>query len=307
MGYDMTIFTTIASASASFVAIIGGFVASKLISINGERSAVNDRITELNETLLLKNASVDEISKYLNTDDALDYIRDHIDALSTNAELADVFETDKPQQLSKEELLPFWRRGLELNEEFCRITGKPCITNEDDVPVELATKTKNNYFDYTVCEMLSKNARCGFWAVSGSLTPKEADIKRYNEKASELEVIQRDIAAIELQIDQLEKQQKSLTKPENMSEGIWIFGAIALFNIFLPLLLTLLLPLLPSWVYHSAQIVCVLFMGIGLFKTLQYMRVLLKWTPSTNADDIRHNVPFATDIDCKSSKATNEV
>ena len=32
--------TTIASASASFVAILGGFIASKLIAVNGEREAV---------------------------------------------------------------------------------------------------------------------------------------------------------------------------------------------------------------------------------------------------------------------------
>lgn len=46
--YDLkTVLTTIAACSASIVAILGGFIASKLIAINAERDEVNTRISEL--------------------------------------------------------------------------------------------------------------------------------------------------------------------------------------------------------------------------------------------------------------------
>ena len=50
--YDLTtVLTTIAACSASIVAIVGGFIASKLIAINTERDEVNTRISELDEEI----------------------------------------------------------------------------------------------------------------------------------------------------------------------------------------------------------------------------------------------------------------
>ena len=50
--YDLTtVLTTIAACSASIVAILGGFIASKLIAISAERDEVNTRISELDEEI----------------------------------------------------------------------------------------------------------------------------------------------------------------------------------------------------------------------------------------------------------------
>ena len=48
--YDLTSFlTTISAGSASFVAILGGLIAQKVIEINNGRTAVEEEIKELNE------------------------------------------------------------------------------------------------------------------------------------------------------------------------------------------------------------------------------------------------------------------
>ena len=53
MSYDLTaVLTTIAAASASIVAILGGFIASKLIAISSERSAVLDHLKQINKELV---------------------------------------------------------------------------------------------------------------------------------------------------------------------------------------------------------------------------------------------------------------
>ena len=52
MTHDLTtVLTTIAAASASIVAILGGFIASKLIAISSERSAALERLKQINEEL----------------------------------------------------------------------------------------------------------------------------------------------------------------------------------------------------------------------------------------------------------------
>lgn len=277
MGYDMSLFTTIASASASFVAIIGGFVTSKLISINGERSAVIERTAELSEMLKLKKDHADEITEYLNRDDALEFIRHHIDALAGNANLSDIFETDKPQRLDMEVLRPYWERGLELNKQFRSLIEKPCETNEDDIPIELALATMDNSFDYEICELLSKNEMGGLWATTIGLKAAEKAVEQYNEKIEEREGILREIAALELQMQQLKRQEKSLAQPEMMTEGIKLFGCISLFNIFLPLVFVLILPYFPSILCQMIKWLCVLFVGIGLSLTRRHMLKLLKW------------------------------
>ena len=52
MLYELTSFlTTIAAASASIVAILGGYIASKLISLDSERNENIDRIKEIKEAV----------------------------------------------------------------------------------------------------------------------------------------------------------------------------------------------------------------------------------------------------------------
>ena len=53
--YDLTtLLTTIASISASFVAILGGFIASKLISISENRSSTLDKLRSRDKEISVK-------------------------------------------------------------------------------------------------------------------------------------------------------------------------------------------------------------------------------------------------------------
>ena len=75
---------------------------------------VMERISELDEVIELKLADAEEIKKELEEDDAFEYIRNHIDALQTESNLKEVFETDKPQRLEFEALMIYWKRAFEL-------------------------------------------------------------------------------------------------------------------------------------------------------------------------------------------------
>ena len=77
MSNELTsLLSTIASVSASFVAILGGFVASKLITINGERAAVKSQLTEIHFEKMLRTEERDILSRQLDEEDAICYIHD---------------------------------------------------------------------------------------------------------------------------------------------------------------------------------------------------------------------------------------
>lgn len=63
--YDLTpLLTTIAAASASIVAILGGFIASKLISISTERDAVSSKISEVEQRKIRRSEKYDVAYHY---------------------------------------------------------------------------------------------------------------------------------------------------------------------------------------------------------------------------------------------------
>ncbi len=73
--YDLTsLLTTISSASASFIAILGGLVASKLLTISSERDAVLTKISELDKEISVKEVQKNTLQKENEDSDALDFI-----------------------------------------------------------------------------------------------------------------------------------------------------------------------------------------------------------------------------------------
>ena len=57
-------FYSIAGCSATIIAIIGGFIASKLISISSDRDVILDKIKEIDDELGMKTRQHKEIMKY---------------------------------------------------------------------------------------------------------------------------------------------------------------------------------------------------------------------------------------------------
>ena len=74
-------FYSIAGCSATIIAIIGGLIASKLISISADRDNILDKIKEINDELNMKTKQHDDIIEKLDDDDALDFVRDNVSML----------------------------------------------------------------------------------------------------------------------------------------------------------------------------------------------------------------------------------
>ena len=122
MVYDLTsILTTIAACSASIVAIIGGFIASKLIAINAERDEVDTRISELDEEIAFYTIERNTLQGVLDEDDALEFIEDNIESIIKRRTLDETYKEVERPCLEKEILRPYWERGEKVYQLFCDV------------------------------------------------------------------------------------------------------------------------------------------------------------------------------------------
>lgn len=275
---DLTLFSTIASASASFVAIIGGLIASKLITINGEREAVNTQIHDLDEIIAMKTKEEEAIQQQLDEDDALEYITDHIADIEEKTPLSDVYETDEPQRLEFDVLNDYWKMAIDLYDEFQKAQSKNGESNSDGIPVELATKWSDDDFMYSLCKKFTQISDGTMWALHRSLTGIQANVDWYNGKSKEHSTILRELDILKLQREQLERKKLSLVHPANMRWGLGIFSGIIVLCILLPLLLMKLIPMFPH-ISGCAATICIILAAIGLIATIVYMYCLLHWKP----------------------------
>ena len=160
MSYDLTAFlTTVAASSASIVAILGGFIASKLITISGERDALLDKLNSIEEELRYKSAELDNRRRENDTCDAISFIRDHVEAVSRQDRIDVVYDTAENNGISKERIEPYWNKALSICRDLIEISPKSSNLNSDGLPKEIAGKYSNDTFSYEVLLILARYAK----------------------------------------------------------------------------------------------------------------------------------------------------
>lgn len=147
-------FYSIAGCSATIIAIIGGFIASKLISISADRDNLLDKIKEINDELGMKSRQHNDLVEKINDDDAFDFVRDNISMLLNDKTIDVVYKTEEKPVLEYSIMEKYWNRALEIYDEIENLDEDFFIqVNSDKVPVVLANKYTND-FDYNVCKKI---------------------------------------------------------------------------------------------------------------------------------------------------------
>ncbi len=137
----------ISSASASFIAILGGCIATKIISLNQERASYKNKLSEI-------NYKKDAITKQLNKDKSLIneryslcYIQENADAFESECELVDIYNEDEPNYIEYDDLLPYWKKARYYKAKFDDLIQKEeCDINDLMIPVELMRKIGDDCF-----------------------------------------------------------------------------------------------------------------------------------------------------------------
>lgn len=114
-----TLISTIITSTAALVAIIGGFLVSRVISISSEQNSIKRRIREINNDLIAKREISRGIEDYLFEDDLGDFVtKKNIKRIYNGLTLDEVIEEDASNRLTKEELEPYFIQLNEMTEEI---------------------------------------------------------------------------------------------------------------------------------------------------------------------------------------------
>lgn len=281
-------FYSIAGCSATIIAIIGGFIASKLISISADRDNILDKIKEINDELNMKTKQHDDIIEKLDDDDALDFVRDNVSKLVDHRSIDIVYKPEEKPKLDYFKMERYWVRALKICEEIFDLNEEQvCDVNSDKVPVVLAKKYTNE-FDYGVCKKVlfeiekrakKRSANSLLFSVSlidvGDIVPQTAGLW-YHEKAGEAEKLELRIEELKFEKSQYEEKKREIKKPKGMKSGLIIFIIFSILGVFLPLVCALI-----DCTYNYSCL-CVPIISLGLFVicvlvTFIYLALLLSW------------------------------
>ena len=249
MTYDLTaVLTTIAAASASIVAILGGFIASKLISIDGERNSVIFRLREIDEEVKYRIKTRDIAQRENDEDDALHFICNYLEELKNSTSLTDVIKRTSEPDLPIETLHLYWQRAITASSAFQtkieHLNGEKL--NGDCVPESLYCLYHGSNFEYQVCKLLGddlytryKKSNDLFHVTDNPKYPSSFEnMHRYRWNQQKIAEENAALGLLELQVRNYKIQATSLKKPKGMKIGLTIFAIFSIGCIIAPLALS---------------------------------------------------------------------
>lgn len=230
-----TLISTIVTSTAALVAIIGGFLVSRVISISSEQNGIKRKIREIDNDLIAKKEIKANIEKYLFEDDLNDFMsKKNIKRLVLYSKsLEEIIEEDEFTYLTKEELQPHFDQLRSIAKElFAKIEE----LDEDEISNSFnEIKEQVGGFKYPerekwykrVFEVLNdeatKSQQTGIlsqvynYDIPISTIAPNSD---YKDKKKELGQIEDEIKIIELQ----KKAQVELLS--NYGKPVWIWSGI---------------------------------------------------------------------------------
>lgn len=262
----------IAGVSASFVAILGGCIAAKLISINQERENCRNKLSEIRFKRFLFTEQRNMYKQSMAEADALHYINQHSDAFIDDCELEDVYDTNEPQFIAYEELLPYWNKARKLKEKFDEQLQKGnCDFNGLMIPIELVEEVDDDGFEYLFLGMYAR------WGFSEYFEETEYPIygEWYDNAKKESLNANNQAMILDVEEQRCEMDLNGLKKPKGMKTGLTIFALFSTLNIIVPLVFSVI-SLSDKWCVIVAC--CSIgLLGLGLLSTFLYLAQMLKW------------------------------
>lgn len=220
--------TTIITSTSALVAIIGGFLVSRVITLSSEQSGIRRRLKETINELNNKKERLSKTKEFILSEDALDFIRDNAkEILENQRSLEDILRTDEYIKRSIDEISPF---VSEFNEIFTEMMDLIEETSEfpnyfsDFLKVmkgDFSKPDKKEFYEIaydTLIKYSEGSQQLGPLAFNTIANiPNVAEQRRYNEAVKEKEQLEYEIKFLETQFEEQNKVIIDYGKPK----GIW--------------------------------------------------------------------------------------
>ncbi|ERN51620.1 hypothetical protein [Alkalihalophilus marmarensis] len=113
--------STIITSTAALVAIIGGFLVSRVISLASEQNSVIRKIKEIDNDLIAKKEIINSVEKYLFEDDLNHFVSSYnIRKIYQDRSLKEIVEEDHFSRLTVEQLTPYYNQLKDMIDEIER-------------------------------------------------------------------------------------------------------------------------------------------------------------------------------------------
>ncbi|MGE7876178.1 hypothetical protein [Peribacillus muralis] len=276
--------TTIIAATAGLVAIIGGFLVSRVIAIASEQNGIKRRIREIKNDLLAKREIKDTAEKFLFEDDLNDFVsEDNIARIIGDKTLEEIIEEDEYNYLSKEELEPYYKQLKEMSNELYELHS-----STDDYYEEFSVFkkffTEYKYPDrmdwyeriFKVIDEMEQPEATGPFANFKYIPLTTPTINTdYKDTQKERNRLIDDIRVLELQQEEQLKILNDYGKPEWVWSGLFVLVYACIVGIVYP---STLLPypkdkyddVLTKWfllgLFFSQLLALIIYLGIATYK-----------------------------------------
>ncbi|MCY9107257.1 hypothetical protein [Bacillus atrophaeus] len=284
--------STITTSTAALVAIIGGFLVSRVISLSSEQTGIKRRIREIDNDLLAKKELLQNIENYLLEEDAKDFLKDNIKKLLQMESLSEIINEDKYNYRSEEELKPYFNEMQNIMQELFTLFDK--LEELDDDFDDFYKKNSHHLKDIEKRDLYeiaydgmmdwvsSQSQSSDPFALALNYRPPISNLPsvnlEYRDKKREHDRLYDDIRVLELQIEEQRKILNDYGKPRGVWGGFAVLVYACIVGIIYP---SMLLPyptdtyndnLTKYWLlilFFSQLVALFVYLGFAMFKLMK--------------------------------------
>ncbi|MCG5105037.1 hypothetical protein [Oceanobacillus alkalisoli] len=233
--------STIVTSTAALIAIIGGFLVSRVITLSSEQNGINRKLREINNEITAKEDTLSQVTDYIISEDAFDFIRDNVEELSKGKiSLEEIHKEDRFTGLSLEQLYPYVKEYESIFNEV-----KDLVSQFDSVPsdfykfkkrlsTEVSQPGKLDWYelayDYIYESLPSKNSGYPYLPDISSLSNLHKTVPPvnhyYRNQVKIKEQLETELAVLKLQKIEQDKILTEYGKPN----GVWSGLAVLIYS-----------------------------------------------------------------------------
>lgn len=287
--------STCAQSAAAIVAIIGGFIATRVLSLSTERNGIELRLKEAVNNLRLKQEMLDEVNDKIIMSDVNDFLDNAIQIIIEKGgemPLKDLIEKYDPD-VEEERILPYYNKVIETtkraykffedNTELLAMHDFPRKMEDflNEIKIKIPNKDKDIY--QGVYKLLREEYFKGsnlfyvpdIGAIKGIANISSiSENQRYNQLIESRDLLESDCKILDAQIKDLKDRLIFFGRTSGLGWGMLCLIYFSLSGIVFPIFLT---PICPEqfteahkWsvfgLFVSGLVAVFLYLGISIIQ-----------------------------------------